>query len=264
MKWAEVNGVSLRYDRRGMKGPVLVLVHEMGGTLESWDRVLARLPADLQVLRYDMRGAGLSEKLTSEITWKAMADDISALLDHCGLTEPVVLSGCAVGAGIAMQFAAKYQYRTAGLVVMNPAIDVPEGARETLLTRAELVTQQGMGSIEDISLDAGYPKILRNRDPEKWAQFRLRWLANDPASLGWLFRMLANGKLFSDLPNITAPVLGLAGVHDPLRPPSYVEKVVNAANGSEVIMVDAAHHVPDQAPNEVAEHIAAFMQRMAV
>lgn len=264
MKWVEVNGVSLRYDRRGTRGPVLVLVHEMGGTLESWDRVLAHLPTDIQVLRFDMRGAGLSEKLTSEITWKVMADDIAALLDHCDLVQPVVLSGCAVGAGIAMQFAVNYPNRTAGIVVMNPAIDVPEGSHETLLTRAKLVSQQGMRSIEDISLDAGYPQNLRDRDPENWEQFRLRWLANDPASLGWLFRMLVNGKLFSDLPNITSPVLGLAGVHDPLRPPSYVEKVVNAANGSEVITVDAAHHVPDQAPKEVATHIAAFVKRVEI
>jgi 3-oxoadipate enol-lactonase len=34
MDWIEVNGTRLRYDLRGAGERVLVLVHEMGGTLE--------------------------------------------------------------------------------------------------------------------------------------------------------------------------------------------------------------------------------------
>ena len=41
----------------------LVLVHEMGGTLDSWDQVMPALTNSRRVLRYDTRGAGLSAKL---------------------------------------------------------------------------------------------------------------------------------------------------------------------------------------------------------
>ena len=38
MKWITVNNVSLRYELAGPAGaPVLLLVHELGGTLDSWD-----------------------------------------------------------------------------------------------------------------------------------------------------------------------------------------------------------------------------------
>jgi 3-oxoadipate enol-lactonase len=37
MNWIEVNGTSLRYDLSGSGPTTLVLVHEMGGTLDSWD-----------------------------------------------------------------------------------------------------------------------------------------------------------------------------------------------------------------------------------
>ena len=35
MDWIEVNGTSLRYELSGSGDKVLVLVHEMGGTLDS-------------------------------------------------------------------------------------------------------------------------------------------------------------------------------------------------------------------------------------
>jgi alpha-beta hydrolase superfamily lysophospholipase len=81
MNWVEVNGTSMRYELTGSGPATLVLVHEMGGTLESWDRVLPALNNGRGVLRYDTRGAGLSEKLKGTVTWNQMADDLAGLLD---------------------------------------------------------------------------------------------------------------------------------------------------------------------------------------
>lgn len=37
MNFTEVNGTALRYDLDGNDLSTLVMIHEMGGTLESWD-----------------------------------------------------------------------------------------------------------------------------------------------------------------------------------------------------------------------------------
>ena len=58
MNWIEVNGTSLSYELSGSGPSTLVLIHEMGGTLDSWDEVLPALNNSRQVLRYDTRGAG--------------------------------------------------------------------------------------------------------------------------------------------------------------------------------------------------------------
>ena len=39
MNFIEVNGTALRYEMSGRGASTLVLIHEMGGTLESWDLV---------------------------------------------------------------------------------------------------------------------------------------------------------------------------------------------------------------------------------
>jgi 3-oxoadipate enol-lactonase len=52
----DANGVSLHYELAGARGPCVALLHELGGTLNSWNKVAPRLAARYRVLRYDQRG----------------------------------------------------------------------------------------------------------------------------------------------------------------------------------------------------------------
>ena len=61
MPWIDANGISIHYELAG-NGPSLVLLHEMGGTLDSWDGIFPALSAGFRTLRYDQRGFGVSEK----------------------------------------------------------------------------------------------------------------------------------------------------------------------------------------------------------
>src|SRR5438105_4567892 len=112
MEFVELNGTALRYEFSGEGARTLVLVHEMGGSLESWDDVARQFPKSRQILRYDSRGAGMSQKVRGEIHIDTVADDIAALLDHIGITGKVALAGIAVGGAVALHFAARYPGRT--------------------------------------------------------------------------------------------------------------------------------------------------------
>ena len=68
MEFVELDGVALRYELSGKGERTLVLVHEMGGSLESWDEIVPRFAGSRRVLRYDTRGAGLSQKARGELS----------------------------------------------------------------------------------------------------------------------------------------------------------------------------------------------------
>src|SRR3954469_13819283 len=110
MNFIEVNGVSLRYAVEGSGKPV-VLIHEMGGTLESWDLLAPLLAARRRVVRYDTRGAGFSEKIRGVLTIDTMTDDLIALLDRLGIAGEVSLVGTAVGGAIALHTAFRFPER---------------------------------------------------------------------------------------------------------------------------------------------------------
>jgi pimeloyl-ACP methyl ester carboxylesterase len=121
-EFVELNGAALRYAVSGKGERTLVLVHEMGGSIESWDDIAPRFPNSRRVLRYDSRGAGMSQKVRGELAIDTMADDIAALLDHIGTATPVALAGVAVGGAIALHFAARYPERVSAAV--GPATGV--------------------------------------------------------------------------------------------------------------------------------------------
>jgi len=65
--WTDANGISIHFELAG-NGPSVVLLHEMGGTLDSWDGIAPALSGRFRVLRYDQRGSGLTEKVRAPIT----------------------------------------------------------------------------------------------------------------------------------------------------------------------------------------------------
>jgi 3-oxoadipate enol-lactonase len=259
MNWIEVNGTSLRYQISGSGPTTLVLIHEMGGTLDSWDQVLPALNSNRRVLRYDTRGAGLSEKIKGAVTWNQMADDLAALLDALGITGKVSLAGIAVGAAIAVHFAVRYPDRAAALVLHGPAVGVGEDRRQATLDRAAAVEAGGMRSVVETSLANSYPPIVRHNQ-EIFADFRARWLANDPESFGAINRMLGAENIEHELARIDCPTLFTAGRHDSLRPSSIIEPMSKQVTGAQFLELNSGHFASIQTPGLVAQAIHAFLQ----
>ncbi len=261
MNWIEVNGTSLRYELTGAGPTTLVLVHEMGGTLDSWDQCVPAFNNSRQVLRYDTRGAGQSEKIKGKVTWDQMADDLAALLDALGITGKVSLAGIAVGAAIAMHFAVRYPDRAAALVLHGPATGTTADRRQATLDRAAQVEAGGMRSVVETSLAASYPPVVRH-DPAMFATFRARWLANDPESFAAINRMLAEGDITHELAKVACPTLVTAGRHDSLRPPAIIEPMAKQIPGAVFLEQNTGHFSSMQTPGITAQGIHYFLHAL--
>ena len=261
MNWVEVNGTSLRYELTGEGPSTLVLIHEMGGTLDSWEQPLLALNNSRQVLRYDTRGAGLSEKIKGAVTWNDMADDLAALLDAVGIKGRVSLAGIAVGAAIAMHFAVRYPDRTAALVLHGPATGTTPDRRQASLDRAAAVEAGGMRSVVETSLAASYPPVVRH-SAEVFADFRARWLANDPESFAAINRMLAAEDITHELAKVACPTLVTAGRHDSLRPTSAIEPMSKQIPGATFLELNSGHFASIQTPGIMAQAVHYFLHAL--
>ncbi len=258
MDWIEINGTSLRYDEVGSGPTTLVLVHELGGSLESWDQTLPTLARGRRVLRYDTRGAGQSEKIIGTVTFDTMAEDLAALLDAVSRSGTVALAGCAVGGGIVLHFASRFPQRVAAVIAMAPATGTTEERRAATLARADAIERDGFRGVVDSSLAASYPPEVR-RDAEQFRRFRARWLANDPESFAAISRMLADATVTDELSRIACPALLVAGTHDRLRPPPLVEGLARLMPNARFQVLETAHFMAVQTPEIVAEAMHTFL-----
>ncbi|SPF78159.1 alpha/beta fold hydrolase [Pseudoprimorskyibacter insulae] len=250
MSFAQINGVSLRYDWRPGAGVPLVLLHEMGGTLDSWDLVLPLL-GDRAVLRMDLRGFGLSEKPTGAISLADHVGDIVGLIDHLGLGA-VHLAGCAVGGGIAIAVAAELQDRAEALTVFAPATGVPRERRAGLLGLADMLERDGLrGFLEGDTIPKAWPQPRFARDAG-FDLFLATQLSAAPSMLAATYRMLADVDLAPALANLRCRATFVAGSHDIARTPALVAQVAAKVPGARFMEIDSSHFMALQDPDKVA------------
>ena len=259
--WAECNGVSLRYALEG-QGPTLVLIHEMGGGLESWDGVAPGLAHRFRVLRHDQRGAGGSEKVRARFTLDDLCDDLDALLARLGLPAPFHLVGAAMGAAVAVLFAGRHPSRIGSLALLNPATEVDEARAASMRERAAHIAAEGIRATLPQTLDRSWPPEARG-DGGAFERYRARYLGNDPHGLALLNEALA-GVALGGLPErIACPTLVLAGVRDAIRPPDAVRAFAARIPGSAFDVLDTAHFMAAQAPAALLGRLAPFHDAVA-
>jgi 3-oxoadipate enol-lactonase len=258
MHFIEVNGVALRFELSGQGERTIVLIHEMGGSLESWDAVAPALATDRRVLRYDTRGAGVSEKVRGTLTIDTMADDLAALLDALRIEGKVALAGVAVGGAIALHAAARLPHRISAAIVASPAVGIAADRRAAVLARVERIEREGMRIAVEDSMANGYAPELRT-DPARFAAFRARWLGNDPASYAAIYRMLVATDLAAQLSSIACPVLVIGGALDRVRPPALVEPVARAIPGAQYRVLETGHYMAVATPALLTSAITEFL-----
>jgi 3-oxoadipate enol-lactonase len=260
MNFIEVNGVSLRYAVEGAGKPI-VLIHEMGGMMESWGLVAPILAAKRRVVRYDTRGAGFSEKIRGSLSIDTMTDDLIAMLDGLGIKEKIALAGTAVGGAIALHTACRCPERIAAVIVTSPATFMPQETRAATLARVDDFERNGVRVAFEATAANGYPEELRG-DAARFEAWRARWLGNDPASFATVYRMLAGMDLSPELPSIKCPVLVIGGEFDRGRPPARVEPIAKAIPGAAFKVLRTGHYAGWQTPELVAGEIGAFLDKV--
>jgi 3-oxoadipate enol-lactonase len=259
MPWIEANGASLRYELSGSGKETLVLVHEAGGCLESYEDALPRLERDFRVLRYDQRGFGFSEK-ARELTFEMVVADLAALLDALKLTAPVHVAGCAMGSDFAAGFAARYPQRVGKLALASPSIGHNAARSGPTVERAALVEREGIRAAMKASHDRSYPEHLRALDRERFKRYQLRWVCNTPASFSASARMMSTVDLTPEYAKIRAPTLVIGAKHDTQRPPETAQRVGDAIRGAKYVLADTGHFMNVQTPQLFADTMVPFFK----
>ena len=115
MPVAKVGDINIYYEIHG-KGEPLVLIYGYAGHSGLWFRQIPVLSKKYQVIAFDNRGVGRSDKPDIPYTMAMMAGDISGLLNVIGI-DAAHIFGISMGGMIAQRFALDYPRRVISLVL---------------------------------------------------------------------------------------------------------------------------------------------------
>jgi pimeloyl-ACP methyl ester carboxylesterase len=123
MPEALIHGVRLHYQRLGTAGADsrIVFVHGLVmDNLSSWYFSVAGAAATFaDVLLYDLRGHGLSDRPKDGYGVASMVHDLDGLLELTFGSKPVCLVANSFGALLAVEFARRFPERVLGLVLVD-------------------------------------------------------------------------------------------------------------------------------------------------
>ena len=102
------------YDSVGQGDP-LVLIGGSSLVHRQWDFMVPILQDHFNIILYDQRGAGLSDRTPQGVSVERWADDLRLILDEIGIAR-THLFGTSNGSFIVIRFAAKYPDRTARII----------------------------------------------------------------------------------------------------------------------------------------------------
>lgn len=241
-----IENAKIYYEMAG-EGTPLVMIHAGVADHRQWNNEFAHFAQSHRVIRFDMRGFGRSEPVAGEFT---LMSDLVSLLAALGIDEPMILMGCSMGGGLAMDFALTYPSRVKGLIMVASApggleLDVPVPAKFAEVEKAyeagdldltsELETQiwfDGAGRTPE-QVDQEMRKLLYEMNRTA--------LSHEAKGLG---KRLPNTETpaAGRLHELEIPVLIVLGSHDSpfmLAAADYMAERIKSAK--RVVIEDAAH-----------------------
>jgi len=249
--------ISLFFEDAGNGGVPVLLLHELGGSSESWRAVTPLLAADRRVIAVDMRCAGRSEKPPGPFALADVADDLDALSGALNLGGPVDVIGAALGSLAGAVLAIRHPARVRRLMMCAVAPDMAGPTRTYLTERAEKVRVVGMRGVATASLANSFPAS----HPAERAAYRGIYLGNDPAAYAELSLALARLEIkAADWAAIRVPTLVASGMHDFLWPPAIGRQVAELVPGARFeVMEDAGHYPHLQSPETLVRLARSFL-----
>ena len=266
--FVQVENARLYYETAG-QGVPLVMIHAGVADSRQWNNEFAFFAPNYRVVRYDMRGYGKSEPVDGEFSHLG---DLVAVLNALEVDEPVVIMGCSMGGGLAMDFALTYPSRVKALIMVGSGpsgleLDVPTPAKFADVEKAfeagdldlvsELETQiwfDGTGRTPE-QVDQAMRKLLYDMNRQA--------LAHEVKQLG---KRLPNSQVqaFDRLNELQIPVLIIVGEHDTPYILAAADYMVEKLPSAQKVRVEDAAHLPNMdQPDEFQTAVTNFLENLS-
>ena len=265
MPKATSNGIQIYYETHG-SGEPLVLISGIGYSLWQWRKMVPYLSEHFQVITFDNRGAGQTDKPSGPYSSQLLAADTAGLLDALKI-EKAIIMGHSMGGYVAQAMALDFPEKISKLILCATNFGgprhVPVGAEAfAILTDPTIDPLTRFKNGLRVSTAPGWvdknPELLK-----EWVE----WRAAEPmdpaayqAQLAVGLSLIPEEAAFDNkLQRVSVPTLILFGEHDQVVPPENAKLLSEQIQGSQVeIIPDAGHFFPIETPEAASQIVIDF------
>lgn len=247
MPFLATGAILTHYDLTGPQdAPVLLLANSIGTSFHVWDAMVPELARCFRVLRYDMRGHGLSDAPPVPVgapgySMDLLAGDAEALLDGLGIARAHVC-GLSIGGMVAQRLAARAPERVERLVLCDTAPVI--GPAALWDERVAVIRGGGLAGMAPGVMTRWFTAEFRAARPDVVRGY-VNMVARTPID-GYVGCALAlrDADLRAGAATIRAPTLVVVGDQDAATPLADAEWLAATIPEATLSVIANAAHIP--------------------
>lgn len=270
--FVEVDGVRMHYTDEG-EGPVLLLLHGVMASLHTWDGWVDELREHYRIVRVDLPGFGLSDRLPGD---HYHPDFVLPFLDkvrqRLGL-ERFHMAGNSMGGLLSWLYAVRYPQHVDKLVLLDPV-----GYEQPLPGVMALVSTPVLGNVgrliapralvaQNIREVYGDARRIQPGVTRRYHQLLLKPGNRDTmVDIFRLFRSMHKGAPFMrEMRGLKQETLLIWGARDRWVPPSHIARWQADVPHIQVKVYPDVGHIPmEEIPEESARDTHRFLQGLSL
>jgi pimeloyl-ACP methyl ester carboxylesterase len=265
--FAPIDNARIYYEVAG-SGQPFVMIHAGVADHRQWNNEFSHFADRYRVVRYDQRGFGRSEPVEGEYSYLA---DLTALVHHLELEQPLILMGCSMGGGTAMDYALANPGGVSALIMVGSGpggleLDVPSSPKFADVEKAFLAGDLDLTA--ELETQIWFDGTGRSPEQVDPAMRRLAYemnrgaLAHEVKKLGTK-RANSLPPAAGRLGELQMPVLIVVGTQDESYILGAADVMLEAIpQASKVVVEDAAHLVNMDHPAQFQRIVTEFLERL--
>lgn len=258
-KYATVFGAKIHYLEAG-SGPVVILLHGLGGSTANWAPTIAPLAQKYRVLVPDQIGFGKSDKPMLNYRVGTLVDFLDGFYKQVGV-QKASLVGNSLGGFTAAAFALAHPEKVDKLVLVDAAgFAITEALDPKVINGLNPSTRK---QVKDIISLVFYNTAAYSNDMAVDLFFASRVAAGDGYTVQRFIDSIGRGEDMLDgkLGAIKHPTLIIWGREDGLTPLAMGQRFNKEIAGSQLFIIEKCGHVPQL--EKAAEFNAGLMKFLA-
>ncbi|MCG2784227.1 MAG: alpha/beta hydrolase [Anaerolineae bacterium] len=266
--FVKIDKAQIYYEIAG-QGTPLVMIHAGVADSRQWNNEFAFFARSHRVVRYDMRGFGKSAPVEGEFSHMG---DLVALLDALGLHEPLILMGCSMGGGLAMDFALTQPSRAKALIMVDSGpsgleLNVPVSAKFAEVEKA--FNTGDLDLVSELETQIWFDGVGRTPEQVNQPMRKLLFEMNRQAlayEVMQLGKRLPNTQVPASgrLADLRIPVLVIVGVHDTAYMLASADYMIEKIGSARKVTIEDAAHLPNMDhPEKFRQIFEIFLQGLA-